>query len=714
MTDDDGRLDLLLDQARPSVWIPVAALALALEGMLLAAAGLQSVLFLQLSGAWAVFPPLLLGSGVLSIVAAFALGRIVGVGGWLALLVSALSCLVAWGWLVACALSLVLAPGVLLAAAGAPIAFVLVVIALVPFRRCVRARKALARELEGGVPGTGGGMVAVAVLVGLLVIVGGLVLKSASTGSPMRVSVQLRGEIDPNADGRFASTFARALGDVGLTAVVETEPLDTDDTLDAARRRARKADAAHLVLLDLATRVEREGVIPGTRLHVVSCTAHFTTSADGVEATSETLEFAFEQATVGEIVSRVGDTWADALVPWVIEQLFASEAFAPVLEGDVELDQVTAALQLAGLENAVWDRRAMAQGYEDFCALERERLAALREGEVDPVRCMGDSCSQYTLIGVDQAGRAIVQDGSRRPLFKVPLTAINSWTEMPERIFAADLDRPEDEQDLLRSANFYDFGKLDLDGGFAAVETFGSNRAEAIYTVDLATGERRDVALLEPGERTAWILSAPGGDGALARVKGGPCLLVSAGKRVELPPFWRARWVRTGGGPRVLGQLEDGTAALYDLEGQPGSGRLTLQGALAGAFSSGEGELSLIDRASGECTLLRVDPTTLSVRERIPMPRCLSAPQMLGDGRMLGIAEVTREGDTPGDREVVLWSPGADELNQVTTGTHDEETVYPTPDGRRAVFNRRLEDWPAEYDTRTYRRQVCWVDLPPE
>ena len=36
---------------------------------------------------------------------------------------------------------------------------------------------------------------------------------------------------------------------------------------------------------------------------------------------------------------------------------------------------------------------------------------------------------------------------------------------------------------------------------------------------------------------------------------------------------------------------------------------------------------------------------------------------------------------------------------------------YPSPDVRRLVFNRRLEAWPSEFDTSTYRRQVCWLDL---
>ena len=185
------------------------------------------------------------------------------------------------------------------------------------------------------------------------------------------------------------------------------------------------AGAAHAVVVDLSTRQEREGVIPGTQLQVVSCSAQLVATGRGVAepALHEPLEFAFEEATAGDAVSRVGETWAAALTPWVVEQVFAAEAFAPVLAGDTgtTVEEMNAARELASMEDAVWERKAVAEGYDDYCKLEAERLAALREGEIHPTTCLGDPCSQYTLIGVDGAGRAIIQDGSRRPLFKIPL-----------------------------------------------------------------------------------------------------------------------------------------------------------------------------------------------------------------------------------------------------------------------------------------------------
>ncbi len=717
MTQDDGRLDDLLDQAKPHLLVPVAALILALEGMLLMTVGVQGLLFVGSSGWLNLFPPALLITGVLAVASAFGLGKIVGPAGWAALLVSILSLALAGSWFVICALHLVISPAVMLAAGGSPLAFAAVAAAIVPFRRCAKARKTLKKELEGTVPGSGGmGMLAAVVIVGMVLVLGYLAIQASMGGDPMVVAVVVRGSIDETADRGFASSFAWELDGTGLDGVVAEETLPDDATLDDARRAGAAVGAAHAVVVDLESRVERDGVIPGTQLHVVTCTAHLVSTGRGAgePAAHEPLEFALEEATPGDAVSDVGETWAAALTPWVVEQVFASEAFAPVLAGDVgtTVEEMNAARELASMEDAVWERKALSEGFGDYCELEAERLAALREGEIHPTSCLGDPCSQYTLIGVDADGRAIVQDGSRRPLFKIPLTPKTGWTEKPERIFSVDLANPGDEFNLLRSANFYDFGKLEPGGEFASVETFGSNRTEAIFTVELKSGDRRDVALLEPRERTSWILAAPGGEGALVKIKKGPCRLLSANRRVDLPGFRRARWVETPDGTRILGQLED-TAALFDLDGARGRGRLTLRGAMTAAFSDGGGELMVVDKDGYDCRLLRVDATTLAVRGQQEMPECLTTPHRLADGRLLGVARASMEGDAPGDREVVIWDPATDELTPLSSGYFEEETVYPTPDGTRAVFNRRLEDWPTEYDTRTYRRQVCWVDIPP-
>ncbi len=426
MTDDDGRLDALLDQAKPHLLVSVAALILALEGMMMMTVGIQGLLFVGPSGWMSLFPPAQLVCGVLAIASAVGRGKIVGPAGLAALGISALTALLASGWFIVCALHLVFSPAVLLAAAGSPLAFAAVAVAIVPFRRCARARKALARELEGTVPSSGGmDMLAAVVVVGVLLLLGYLIIQATVGGDPMVVAVVLRGEIDETADRGFATSFAWELDGTGLDGVVAEETLPADASMDDVRRAGAAAGAAHAVVVDLSTRQEREGVIPGTQLQVVSCSAQLVATGRGVAepALHEPLEFAFEEATAGDAVSRVGETWAAALTPWVVEQVFAAEAFAPVLAGDTgtTVEEMNAARELASMEDAVWERKAVAEGYDDYCKLEAERLAALREGEIHPTTCLGDPCSQYTLIGVDGAGRAIIQDGSRRPLFKIPL-----------------------------------------------------------------------------------------------------------------------------------------------------------------------------------------------------------------------------------------------------------------------------------------------------
>lgn len=711
---DDERLDQLLDQARAPLLVSIAAALLALEGFLLATAGVQSLLLMELTGLWAVFPPLQLGCGVLAIAAAFGMGKLSGPAGPAALLLALMCGLVSGGWLLASAANLVLSPVVFLAAATSVPAFLLVAVSMFSFFRCVRARKQLRDELQEVVPGSGNlALIAAVGLVGLLVAGVLVVSNLAVAGRPMWVAVAVRGGVDPVADAGFRSEFARQIERRGLVPVVVEETLAADASLDEARKAARKAGAAHVIVFDLTAVQERPGILAGTALHAVTCTATFADAGGALEEVSDPVEFAYERATAGEVVSKVSETLAEAFEPWLVQQLFASEAFAPALAGEVDLEDAVAAMELASMEAAVWDRKAAADGYVDFCELEVERLKAVRASEIGDVKCIEQPCRNYTLIGVDEAGRAIVQEGSRFPLFKIPLAAKNSWIESPERLFAVDPARPEQEVDLLRVSNFYDFGKVDLEGAYASLETFDANQQEAIYTVELGTGKPRDIATLQYRERTSWIQAAPGGNGALVKIKKGPCLLVSSNRRVELPPFSRARWVLLSSGPHFLAQTEDQRIALFDRDGQPGERTARLDGWLAQARATDEDTLVVVTRDGGECGLVTLDAATLAVQRRQDLPRCLKSPQILPDGRLVGIAEVAMEGDDPYDREVVLWDPASEELTQLTTGSLDEETVIPTLDGDRVLFNRRIEDWPPEYDTRTYRRQVCWLDLAP-
>lgn len=341
-----------------------------------------------------------------------------------------------------------------------------------------------------------------------------------------------------------------------------------------------------------------------------------------------------------------------------------------------------------------------------------QAAAALQEGEVSPVRCLGDPCGQTTLVGVDGAGRAIAQESSREPMFGVPLAVTSSWTEPPERMFTIDPARPEEGQTLLRSGNFYDFGAVTANGRFASVETFGHDRTEAVVILNLADGSIHGTILLQPRERTRFQRPAPDGSGVVAWLDDGGCFLLAPGRRTELPPLRNARWVELDDGVQLVGLLDDGTLARFDGAGARLSGGARLGGSLLAAVVSGPDEILLLAREDGACRLERRSATTLARTERLELATCLASPQLLPDGRLVGIAEVTTAGDVPGDPEVVVTAPGQAEPVQLTSGRFVEETVYPTADGTRVYFNRRLEHPPREYDVGLYRRVVCWTDLP--
>ena len=709
MTDDDGRLDELLERAKPHLIVQVTAAILAINGLFLSVAGLQTLMFLNIEGLWMAVPILQLGCGLGSVVAAAGMSKQWGPAGVLALVVSALAALVAGIWMVGSTMLGILSPLVHANAALSAVSFLLVGVSIVPFFRCVSARKELTRELDGS-PG-GGSLAPLAGILGVGLLAAGawFVLQGVNPGRPIAIVVQVRGGVEEETDARLAKQFAAELADIGLDAVHNAQTLPADAPIDAVRKAASDADAAHAVVLDLTTIEERDGMIGGTKLYAVTCTAHYLSSDTDEVKVSEPMEFAYEGISGRDIVRKVDHAWVEGLAPWVIEQVYTSGAFAPVLEGDVDFDDMQVALEMAGWEEAVWQRRDRAQGFTDYCDLESERLAALQSGEVTPISCLGNPCGQSTLLGVDASGRAIVQESTRKPFFPVPLAATNSWSEPPERIFA--VGAAGEETNLFRSGNFYDFGKVSRNGKYVAMETFGSDHTEAIVTLATADGSQADLVLLEPRERTRYMLPSPDGSRLLAWLDGGDVVLLSAGERVAMPPMRQARWVELPDGPAIAGQLDDDSLVLFDRDGQQLPGKYRLGGRLVDLYDAGN-ELAALVQDDHDCRLDRMVETTLARTSRKELPSCLNTPRMLPDGRLVGTAKVTMAGDIPGDREVVVWTPGDDKFTQLTSGSFREETVYATADGSRVFFNRRLESWPNEYDVNLYRRVVCWADVP--
>lgn len=129
--------------------------------------------------------------------------------------------------------------------------------------------------------------------------------------------------------------------------------------------------------------------------------------------------------------------------------------------------------------------------------------------------------------------------------------------------------------------------------------------------------------------------------------------------------------------------------------------------------SSGAEVWAQLESRSG-CELSRLDPAARTARLSA-MPVCLDSPALVGDGRIAGIARMAGgQPDPHGDEELVLVDPETLAVTSVTHGPAREEVVHVAHGERpRPVFNRRLEDWPEEFDVHVYRRVVCWTDLPP-
>ena len=107
-----------------------------------------------------------------------------------------------------------------------------------------------------------------------------------------------------------------------------------------------------------------------------------------------------------------------------------------------------------------------------------------------------------------------------------------------------------------------------------------------------------------------------------------------------------------------------------------------------------------------------VDIESRVVQETAVLPECIEWPSILPDGRLVGTARVTSEGDSPGDTEIVIVDPADGNVIPLTAGPFDEEYPFASTDGSRIVFSRRLEDWPTDFDLGLFRRVVCWVDVP--
>jgi hypothetical protein len=143
---------------------------------------------------------------------------------------------------------------------------------------------------------------------------------------------------------------------------------------------------------------------------------------------------------------------------------------------------------------------------------------------------------------------------------------------------------------------------------------------------------------------------------------------------------------------------EDGTDAI---EPTP------LVGRFVGFAGAREGLLHLVLRDASGCHHARFDPTQRAMVSVTPISDCISQPRLTADERLMGIARVSGQDDTPGDPEVVMVDPVDGHVRALTRGTFREANPQVAPNGDRIAFERHLD---SPDGLRGDRSVVCWVD----
>ena len=535
-------------------------------------------------------------------------------------------------------------------------------------------------------------------------------------GLPSRVLLIPTGEIEPVEDARLMRQINQALDEMGFSAEVDPDGMPALDPAEA-RKRARKEEAAHAVVIELSTAQERPGALPGSHLYVASATAHVLNEDPEHPATPPvTVEFVREDTSAAGLASSVVVTWADALAPHIADTVAHSAQMDKVFAGEADASALAAAAKMRPYEDFLHARHEEVAAYEAYCRAEGERVRQLSEAE--GVRCVGNPCGQYALVGVSSAGRPVIEDLSRVPMFGVPLERDAHWLEPPERLFVLEADGTE--RDLMRSANFYGIATMRGTGDVITAETFTSEGNSALWGLSAADGAKQRLVLLGKGERNTVSEISPDGSMAFWCLRrGGGCFVQGdGGPKAEIPGLSWARWVAAGAGgqQRLVGELVDqGGVVIVDPASPQAPVRAKVKGRLREVVGASADRISIIARDDGgRCSLLHLSPTSGRTAAQSPMPLCIADATLLPDGRLVGTAVASREGDVPGDAEVVTWAPGQEAPAVLTSGGFHEEIVYPTADGQRVFFNRRLEaPEHNRFDTRVYRRMVCEVDVPP-
>lgn len=537
-------------------------------------------------------------------------------------------------------------------------------------------------------------------------------LTSEPHRDPTRVVVVRAGEVHQHFDEPFARAFGRKLEDHGFDVVEDDAPLSSegDAAIAEARARATAAEAASAVILRFGVDDERAGVLDGQRLYRPHLEA-VVVPAEG-EPISHASEFAFEGVSALEIASAVQDTWLDTVALDTIDALYRTAAVREIVDGeDLAMDRMQYVVALREKEAMVERRAERIESFAQECRLARQQMldvAATEEG----VTCLGDPCRPWSSVGISPDGQtAYVHEHYREPIVEHLDTGRLRWTEPPEGVYAVPLSGEGAPRALLRVGHFYSLATMRADGS-ALSAAFFADGTPAVVTLDPATGEWPGRWLLEANERV--LRKEPSADRrhALVYRRREGWALLGEGQPVVMPTFDDARLVDfPDGETRVVGVLGSAELAVIGLDADPGDLRIPLEGRVTMLDQHGD-RLDIMVREGRQCSVRRFDLAERTLSEPEPLPICLGDVSSLPDGRLLGGARHSVDGDAPGDWEILLVDPADASITTLTKNGLTDELPVASADGSRVLWSRRIGDWPEAFDLELYRRVVCYADLP--
>ena len=559
-------------------------------------------------------------------------------------------------------------------------------------------------------PSSSGAMLKVVLaILALAVIGGGAFFALAITNKrydPTRLTIGVTGGGEQR-ERRLLEGLDAEVRRFGFLTTTHAGVADRDALLDAAGEEG----AAHAVLLELSSERVRDGLTSETGYFRQGLTLRLYDTDTREEIRASELTFGSEALADSEASPGLLSAWIHSLGPELIEALYARPSVTGALEGAGSVEIHARAIELDAMKSDVDVIRETRTQIADRCRELGEAHAAANAQSAPRVSCYGDPCGETYLIGLTPDGAsAIVQIESSRPF--VNFNGDVRFAETEERIERVPL--AGDEPSILATAaNFFGVGAMSPGGTGVVVVERGRGENIGVIGIDAATGERRIQAVLGPRRAPDVVLPSPDGN-AILLTSWGHGIMLRAGRELSLPSFGITgpRWVTmpSAGIPQALAAYARWSDQLVLLreDGTPAVPPATLVGRFEGIAGAYNTLLHLLLRDSTGCHHARFDPSSGQMSSVTPISACLEQPRLTGDGRLVGVANVTSPEDTPGDPEIALVDPDDGHVRPLTRGTFRETNLHVA--GTRVAFQRYLES-PEGVPFDSRRSVVCWLDL---